>query len=653
MKSERFNQVFLRQQSELADALAKDLLSRTFENRFTLHPRRLQEIAPEEVVAFTGFLSTHDLDAVQAHGEHRAHEGLGERPTLGICRILRRFSLNIAKSLDVETIEHALEITDSYTDAYIYGYMIQRSNQILEDQEQLRKALSTALERQRQELHVKNHAIHTYIHGIMLTDLSGNITYVNPAFLQMWGYNHLAEVIEAGTSHFFGTQTFDDFLNAIHETVGGQKELVGRGTDGSTFDLVISASFIQDEHNQPVGIMAFFIDVTERNQLETQLQRAQKMEALGTLAGGVAHDLNNILSGLVSYPELMLLDLPEDSNLRKPILAIQRSGLKMAAIVQDLLTLARRGMAVMDVLNLNEIILSYLLSPEYKKLKELFPNFHLKLELHPDLLNILGSEVHLSKTTMNLVANAAESMPDGGQILIATENRYIDKPIKGYDNVKVGDYVVLTVADKGVGISAKDIKLIFEPFYSKKVLGRSGTGLGMAVVWGTVKDHNGYIDVNSRESKGTVFSLYFPVSSKKLTPLKLPVSIDAYKGRGESILVVDDDEDQRDIAALLLKRLGYSVTVVSSGEDAVDYLKNHKADLLLLDMIMEPGIDGLETYKRILEFQSDQKAIIVSGYSETVRIKEAQKLGAGTYIKKPYLLEKIGLAVRVELDIQP
>jgi CheY-like chemotaxis protein len=309
-------------------------------------------------------------------------------------------------------------------------------------------------------------------------------------------------------------------------------------------------------------------------------------------------------------------------------------------------------MAVMDVLNLNEIILSYLLSPEYKKLSELFPNFQLKLELDPDLLNILGSPVHLSKTAMNLVANAAESMPDGGQILIATENRYIDKPIKGYDHVKMGDYVVLTVSDRGVGISPKDIKLIFEPFYTKKVLGRSGTGLGMAVVWGTVKDHHGYIDVKSRKSKGTVFTIYFPVSREKLPLTELPVSIEAYRGMGESILIVDDDEDQQDIAALLLKRLGYCVTAVSSGEEAVDYLKNHKADLLLLDMIMDPGIDGLETYKRILEFHPGQKAVIVSGYSETVRIKEAQKLGAGNYIKKPYLLEKIGLAIRVELDSQ-
>jgi CheY-like chemotaxis protein len=252
---------------------------------------------------------------------------------------------------------------------------------------------------------------------------------------------------------------------------------------------------------------------------------------------------------------------------------------------------------------------------------------------------------------MNLVYNAAESMPNGGEIHIATENRYLDKPISGYDHVKEGDYVVLNVSDEGVGISSQDIKRIFEPFYTKKIMGRrSGTGLGMAVVWGTIKDHNGYIDVKSREGKGTTFTLYFPVTSKDLANKNTPVSIEDYRAGGESVLVVDDVENQRNIATILLSRLGYSVTAVSSGEEAEEYMKNNKADLLVLDMIMDPGIDGLETYKRILKLHPGQKAIIVSGFSETKRVKEAQKLGAGAYVKKPYLLEKIGLAIRAELD---
>jgi CheY-like chemotaxis protein len=191
---------------------------------------------------------------------------------------------------------------------------------------------------------------------------------------------------------------------------------------------------------------------------------------------------------------------------------------------------------------------------------------------------------------------------------------------------------------------------IFEPFYTKKMMGRSGTGLGMAVVWGTVKDHKGYIDVKSSEGKGTTLTLYFPITRKGLATDKSLVSIEDYMGKGESILVVDDVEEQREIASRILKKLGYSVTSISSGEEAFDYLKDNSADLLALDMVMEPGIDGLDTYKRILEFRPNQKAIIVSGFSETDRVKEAQRLGAGAYVKKPFSLEKIGIAVRGELD---
>lgn len=212
-----------------------------------------------------------------------------------------------------------------------------------------------------------------------------------------------------------------------------------------------------------------------------------------------------------------------------------------------------------------------------------------------------------------------------------------------------GDYVVLSVSDTGVGISAEDRKRIFEPFYTKKVMGRSGTGLGMAVVWGTVKDHKGYIDIQSIEGKGTTFTLYFPATRKGLAKEKSLPSVEDYMGKGESVLVVDDVDEQREVGSRILKKLGYSVTSVSSGEEAVDYMKTNSADILILDMIMEPGIDGCETYKRILECHPGQKAIIVSGFSETDRVKEAQRLGAGAYIKKPFLLEKIGLAVRKEL----
>ncbi len=275
-----------------------------------------------------------------------------------------------------------------------------------------------------------------------------------------------------------------------------------------------------------------------------------------------------------------------------------------------------------------------------------------KFVVHPDkdALNILGSSTHLSKTVMNLISNAAEAMPEGGKLTVSTKGRYIDKLIRGYDHIKDGDYVILTISDTGTGISPDDIEKIFEPFYTKKKMGRSGTGLGMAVVWGTVKDHNGYIDVQSTEGRGTTFTLYFPVTRENLPEDEASLPIESYSGNGESILIVDDVEEQRKIASGMLKELGYSVVSVSSGEKAVEYLKTNKVDLLVLDMIMDPGMDGLDTYKKILEMHPGQKAIIASGFSETDRVKEVESLGAGAYIGKPLLLEKLGLAVREELE---
>jgi signal transduction histidine kinase len=387
----------------------------------------------------------------------------------------------------------------------------------------------------------------------------------------------------------------------------------------------------------------------DQRQLEIQLRKSQKMEAIGTLAGGVAHDLNNILSGVVSYPELLLMDIPQKSPLRQPLLTIQESGQKAAAIVQDLLTLARRGVSVTEVMNLNQLIEQYLNSPENHKILEYHPGVKVETCLQPKIFNILGSPVHLSKTIMNLVSNAAEAMPSGGVIRIATENRYIDRPIKGCDSVAEGDYVILTVSDNGVGISPADIDRIFEPFYTKKTMGRSGTGLGMAVVWGTVKDHDGYINLQSELGEGTTFILYFPISRKKLLAEKPDILTDKYMGKGESILIIDDVQQQREIASGMLKKLGYNVLSVPSGEEAVIYMQENAADLLVLDMIMNPGIDGLETYKKILEFHPQQKAIIASGFSESKQVKAAQKMGAGSYLKKPYSFEKIGLAVKTEL----
>jgi two-component system, cell cycle sensor histidine kinase and response regulator CckA len=411
-----------------------------------------------------------------------------------------------------------------------------------------------------------------------------------------------------------------------------------------------TASVLRDLKGEIIAAIECIRDNTERKKLEERLRRSEKMEALGTLAGGVAHDLNNVLGILVGYSELLLDKIPKSDPSSRYVTHILQSGQRAAAIIQDLLTLARRGVAVAEVMNLNEVVSEYFKSPEFEKQKDCHPGLTFRTDLEKDLLNIKGSPIHLEKTLINLVSNAAEAISGKGEVLIRTENRYLDEPIRGYDDMREGDYVVLTVSDNGKGISPADLGKIFEPFYTKKVMGRSGTGLGLAVVWGTVKDHDGCIDVQSEEGKGSTFAIYLPVTREELTRDQQKVSPDQYMGKGQSILVVDDVEGQRELAVSMLTRLAYSACAVSCGEDAVAYIKSNKVDLMVLDMIMEPGIDGLETYQRVLDINPDQKAIIVSGYSETDRVRKAQSLGAGAYVKKPYVLEKLGLAVRKELD---
>jgi PAS domain S-box-containing protein len=501
--------------------------------------------------------------------------------------------------------------------------------------------------------------------GYFEVDITGNFTFFNDSMCKIFGYPR-EELAGMNYRKYMDKKHAWNIYRTINQvyTTGISSEACDLEIvrkNGNRRFLESSISPIKNTEGNAVGFRGFVRDITERRRaenerrkLEVKLQRADKMEAIGTLAGGVAHDLNNVLSGLVSYPELLLMQIPDESPLRKPLLTIQKSGEKAAAIVQDLLTLARRGVLTTEAVNLNQVIADHLKTPEHEKLMLFNPNVHFEVHLEENLSNIKGSPHHLSKSIMNLLSNAAEAIHDGGKVTLSTKSQYLSRFDAVSVNANEGEYVVLTVSDEGIGIPQSDIERIFEPFYTKKIMGRSGTGLGMTVVWGTVQDHQGYIDVQSTEGEGTTFILYFPVAEEELLMEKQSIpTAEKYMGRGETILVVDDVFEQREIATNILHKLGYSVSSVSNGEEAVDYMRDHSANLLILDMIMDPGIDGLETYKRILEYHPFQKAIIVSGFSETKHVKMAQKLGAGSYIRKPYLLETLAKTVRNELDEAP
>ncbi|KPJ76560.1 MAG: hypothetical protein AMJ54_11130 [Deltaproteobacteria bacterium SG8_13] len=585
-----------------------------------------------------------------------------------IAAVANYIMLNSLIAISCATLIEGLQSTVRKKEAAAAALQKEKTK-LLETENTLKKEVLVRVKSE-QELHEserKYRLLTERISDVIWTlDMKFHFTYISPAVEKILGWS-AAEARHLALDQILAPQSYDLAMNTIVEQMAeGEKtgaydrtrilELELLCKDGTTIWSEITASFVLNDDRVPVGILGVLRDISERKkaqaekeELQRKLDRSKKMEAIGTLAGGVAHDLNNILSGIVSYPELLLLDMPADSPLRSPIETIRESGKKAAAIVQDMLTLARRGVAIAEVVNLNDIVNAHLASPELKKLIHFHPAVSIDTRLDPDLMNILGSPVHLGKTLMNLVSNAAEAMPDGGQLTIQTRNRYVDAMIEGFEEVGEGNYVVLEVSDTGTGIPDDEIGRIFEPFYTKKVMGRSGTGLGMAVVWGTVQDHQGKIQVDSRPGAGTVFSIYFPVTGEQQLKEAEPDSLETLKGKGEKILVVDDVKEQREIASEILSHLGYSVAAVSSGEEAVNYLRSHKADLVVLDMIMPAGMDGLQTYRQIKQINGQQKAVITSGYSETNRVLETQALGAGEYVKKPYTIQTIGVAIKSEL----
>ncbi len=539
---------------------------------------------------------------------------------------------------------------------------LEESNTALKQEILIRSKVTEAL----RESEEKHRFLAENINDVIWSmDLEMNYTYVSPVSMKLHGWTDEElknlTIYDALTPESIETarKTFDEQLRLGAESGDYNRSvelILEMNSKVGPIWCEVTASFILNEQNLPVGIMGVTRNITERmrvqrekEKLQKQLERSKKMESLGLLAGGVAHDLNNVLSGVVSYPELLLLDLPKDSPLYNPIKVIRDSGLKAAAIVEDLLTLARRGVMAQTTLCLNDVVREYIESPEHQKLKDLNPHVDVVQRFEQNIAAIRGSAHHIKKTLMNLIANAAEAQPDGGTITVSTQIRYLDRPLQGYYTVDEGEYVVLAVSDQGEGISEADMQRIFEPFYTKKIMGRSGTGLGLAVVWGTVQDHKGYINISSRIGEGTTFELYFPLVRDSVDDKEEKPTLESIMGREEVILVVDDIREQQDIATRILSRLNYLTHAVGSGEEAVSYLKNHRADLVVLDMIMGEGMDGLDTFKAIIATHPRQKAIIVSGYSETERVREAQRLGVSDYVKKPYMLESLGRAVKKAL----
>jgi PAS domain S-box-containing protein len=459
----------------------------------------------------------------------------------------------------------------------------------------------------------------------------------------------------------------NEFMKAFHAAQSGQTVTVEHeALDGSEW---VSRLVPLSRVHGCKEVMVISSDVTNRRETERRerelterLQHAERMESLGLLAGGVAHDLNNILGPMVALPSIIREDLESmlpggtesSDRIMSDLTVLESSALKATDVIRDLLTLGRRHSYEKESMDLSTVVQEGVDAPDLQAILDRRPSIRLEVNLCSEPLTITGSPSHIGRALTNVLRNAIEAVGEDGCLRINVRHEHLDQPAISFDDVvPAGDYAVVSISDTGPGIPPDALPRIFEPFYSKKGQDRSsGSGLGLAIVHGVMKDHQAYIDVSSVLGQGTRFSFYFPLSAG---PTDTSAADDeVIRGGTERILVVDDDLTQRLLAERALRRLGYAVSVVSSGREAVTLFRSQGSpgsppfDVVLLDMIMD-GLDGLGTMRELRECCPTVQVVIVSGYAASDRVRRAQELGAG-WLAKPYELKDLADAVREKLD---
>lgn len=483
---------------------------------------------------------------------------------------------------------------------------------------------------------------------IVLTDVNGTIEYVNPAFEVTSGYS-VTEAIGKNPRILKSGQHNDIFYKNMWKTLRNgdnwSGEIINKKKDGSLITESVIISPVFDTKKNIINYVAAKNDISETKRLQALESRSARLESMGVIAGQVAHDFNNLLAPIIAYPSFIKEKLPQSHKVVKYLDAIESAAKNIAEINQDLLTMGRRAHYNLEFLDMNSI-----LSQSLKGLLSEDSKVTIKTNFCPDLMNIKGGNAQLSRVLLNLLVNALDAMDNDGVLTVQTENYYLDSLIISQGIIPKGEYVKITISDTGKGIPAEIIQNIFDPFFTTKTTdSKRGSGLGLSVVNSVIKDHNGYIDVESIVDKGTSFFIYLPIS-RKTSDVKNN-EYEEYEVRGsETILVVDDDDILQEVMSNILEGLGYKVDVVDSGEEAVEYLLKKSVDIILLDMVMPNGIDGTEAYRQIIQYNPNQKAIIVSGYADSKRVQEARNLGINMFIHKPITQEVLGKAIRKEIN---
>jgi PAS domain S-box-containing protein len=499
--------------------------------------------------------------------------------------------------------------------------------------------------------------------GYFEVDLTGNLTFINDAVCRITGYDR-EELLGKNNRQYTTIETAKIMAETFAEVLRTGKparlndyEIVKK--DGSASVLELSTSLMKNEEGRPVGFRGVVRDVTdrlvadqERMRLEEQLRQAQKMEAIGTLAGGIAHDFNNMLQVISGYTQLLLMKNNGNDSNRKHLEAIELSIQRAGDLIRQLLIFSRKVESSLKPVDLNQEIghVARLLERTMSKM------ITIELNLTKDLPKINADPIQLEQILMNLGINAGDAMPDGGKLIFNTEQYTVEKATsKTYLNLKPGNYVLMSVTDTGSGIPDNVKEHIFEPFFTTKERGK-GTGLGLAMVYGIVKNHGGHITCYSQVGQGTTFKIYLPAHLpvvKEMSKRKAGEDIQILRGK-ETILLVDDEPVILDIGHEILTEHGYTVIKARRGEDAIDIYntKKDQIDLILLDFNM-PGIGGHKCLQELLKINPLAKVIIASGYALNGKVKETLDAGAAGFIAKPYQFKNMLKQIRTVLDQNP
>jgi two-component system cell cycle sensor histidine kinase/response regulator CckA len=499
----------------------------------------------------------------------------------------------------------------------------------------------TESRRVQEALRLKDQAIASSLTGIAMADASSSVIYANREFYRLWGHDSDADVLGRSLWDFLESKSASQISDVVSSGGAFQGEIVGKHRDGTRMDLNVSIQALLDTLGEPVNIVASLADVTDRKRLEAQLIHSQKIESVGRLAGGIAHDFNNLLTVISGGLELSLAELPATHRTRDYLVAAAEAAQSAAALTRQLLAFSRKEIIAPKVLDLNEVIRRV----EKMILRLLGENIALVTVCAENLAAICFDPGQVEQIILNLAVNARDAMPSGGRLTIETSNVRLDEEYaERHVDVQPGEYVLLAVSDDGAGMSEEVRIHLFEPFFTTKEAGK-GTGLGLAMVYGAVRQNGGRIEVYSEMQQGTTFKIYLPAAKTVPEPI-IPKASSFPRARTTSILLVEDDARVRLFAEKVLRRLGHTVHTYPNGEEALAALESLRPapDLLITDVVM-PGLNGRVVAERVTAILPNVRVMFVSGYTQNVIVNQGVLKQGIEFLAKPYSVEQLARRV--------